>query len=1117
MRRTASSTPPSTPTRRFPTSNVSRRKRTASAAGFALAVFVFATSGLAFEERNLRFTGLTVEDGLSQSGVNAILQDRDGFLWFGTEDGLDRYDGYEFRTFQNDRKDPESLSHNWVLSLLEDAEGDLWVGTSGGLNRFDRASSTFTRFVHDPENPESLSHDVVRALYRDSKGELWIGTGSGLNRYRGGDVFEHFAHNPSNPASLSDNSVFVIQEDEAGFLWVGTASGLNRFDRDSRTFRHYRHSQEDPSGLPGSSVDALHVDRDGALWVGTEGGLARHDPQSDTFDVYRHDPENDESLSHDNVRTILEDSTGTLWIGTEGGLNEWVPAHDAFHRYQHDAASAGTLSDDHVISLHEDQGGVLWLGTKVGGLNKINVRTGSFAHRKVEPGGLSHAAVFAVADGGDAVWVGTFGGGLDRFDSATGRVDHFRHDPSDSGSLGDDRVMSLHVDSRGTLWVGTYSAGLNRFDPDTGRFVRFRHDPDDPTSLSHDGVKFIREDRDGVLWVGTHRGGLNRLDRETGSFVHYRHDPSNPMSLGDDVLTAFWQTDDGIIWLGTQSAGVDRFDPNEGTFAHYRHDPDDPSSLSHDAVASLLGGSDGALWVGTQGGGLNRWDGSDRHVHRGVFTRYTESDGLTNDFVYGLLEDDEKALWISTNRGLSRLDPGSGTFRNYDSTHGLQSNEFNYGAYHRGRDGTLYFGGINGFNSFRPGDIRENQHRPPVVLTKFLKLNQPVTLDRPLTDLDELTLGYQDYVVTFEFAALDYTTPSRNRYAYKLEGFDEDWNEVGAVRRATYTNLDPGTYRFRVKASNNDGVWSEDGVALAMTVEPPPWRTWWAYSAYFLVLAGAVVAQARAQQRKLEREAEYARKLEREVASRTAELAEGNEKLAMLNRKLEEASLTDSLTGLRNRRYVVEHIGQDASLVLRAHRRAEIDGRPNDAGSLVMVMVDLDGYKQINDNHGHAAGDKVLIRVREILHEACRTSDTIVRWGGDEFLVVGRTTDPHSAQTLVERIRRLVEAAEFECGATTERLTASIGYTCFPFLPSHPQRLTWDQVLSIADRAMYLVKQSGRNGWVGVLANGNTTPDDLERLSDSLEEKVRDGKVDLVTSLLERRLEWRAPSELVAR
>ncbi len=1069
--------------------------------------------------RNIRFSAVSIEDGLSQSSVNSIVQDKTGFMWFGTENGLNRYDGYTFTVYKDDPQEAQHLTNRWVWDVYEDSRGIVWIGTKGGLNRWDPDSESFTHFNHDDKVPTSLSHDDVRVVYEDSRGTLWIGTDGGLNSFdRGTGQFTGFHHNPSNPDSPSSDHIRAIYEDRHGVVWVGTTDqGLNRFDRDSGSFKHYRHDPEDIGSLSNNNVRKMVEDRQGNLWVGTQDGLSRFEPDTDTFVVYRHDDSNPTSLSDNQVLVLAQDSQGVLWIGTENGLNEWGPSTSSFRRYEQSEES-GSLSDDNILSLYVDRGGLLWVGTRMGGLNKWNAATGSFAHYESDPNSpssLSSKYVTSfVEDRDGSLWVGTFGGGLDLLDRKTGTIENYRRDDSDSGSLSGDRIMALLLDRSETLWISTFNDGLNRFERDTKTFTHFKHDPDDPGTLSGDRITSLLEDDEGVLWMGTYENGLNRMAAPGEPIIHYKHDPHNPTSLSRDRVMCLHQDSRGILWVGTEGGGLDRFDPASGTFAHYRVDPEDPNSLSGDIVTSIYEDDRGTLWIATYGNGLNRWEKKDRDVHVGVFRRYSERDGLPDLVIYGILEDEDGHLWLSTNRGISRFDPRQEVFKNYDESHGLQGREFNIGAYYQSPGGEMFFGGINGFNVFHPGEIRDNPHAPRVVLTGFYKFNQRVDLDAPISQLEKIDLTYKDNFISFEFAALDYTVPHKNRYAVKLEGFDENWIDLGEMHRATYTNLDAGNYTLRVKGSNNDGVWNEMGASLGLSVSPPPWKSWWAYVLYGLTLTAVVFAFLRAQQGKLDREAEYSRKLEQEVEARTVELAQRNDELQQLNVKFEEASLTDSLTGLWNRRFLSNYMKKEVSLVLREHDGRKPDqngGEEASPSSLVLLMIDLDGFKPINDQYGHAAGDEVLLQMRDLLRDACRSSEVLVRLGGDEFLIVGRTANRKSTQFLAERIRRSIEAHRFDIGASEPvNLACSIGFTCFPFLTTEPRLLNWEQVLAVADQALYAAKYTTRNAWVGIFDTDQSAPDNLFQSILEKPQAVLDaGEIDVVSSISRaRRLDW---------
>jgi diguanylate cyclase (GGDEF)-like protein len=1085
--------------------------------GVLLAAVWLATAGQALaQEKNIRFDRLSSDHGLSQADVYAIHQDQFGLMWFGTQDGLNRFDGYDFTHYRHDPFYAESISNSFVYSILEDSEGNLWIGTmGGGLNRWDRSEDTFTHYRHDASDPTSLSNDRIRVLHLDPRGRIWVGTdGGGLNVFDPeSGSFSRFTHDPAQPQSLANDKIRAIHRDQNGDLWIGTdGGGLDRFDPAIGGFVHYRDDGDVIGGLDTARVQSIFESGDGALWVGTyDQGLFRRDPTKAVWEQYLHNPENPASLSSNSVRTFFQDDQETLWIGTDSGLDEWKPDSQSFAHYQNRVGDSTSLSDNRVVSIFQDRGGVLWIGSQGGGLNRWSPRAGFFSSYRADPADnsrLSSNIVVAFAQDSDgSPIVGTYGGGVAKLDRSTNTFTTFRHHPYDPGSLSDDRVTSLCVDREGILWVGTLAGGLNRLDAATGKFRRFKEDSKDSTSLSRNGVTTVLDGGDGYLWLGTMDGGLNRLDRQTGTFIQYLHDPENPTSLSDSRVTALYEERSGILWVGTESGGLNRFDRNTGGFTHFRHDPANLRSLSSDTIYSIHEDRESVLWIGTPSG-LNRWESGLRSMHQGFFKRYTEREGLPNNSIFAILEDEEGNLWLSSNKGISRFEPDGEVFKNFDVSHGLQSNEFNRGAAFRFSSGELFFGGNQGFNSFFPKKIGKNTYVPPVILTGLLKANQPADVPLPISDLKRIELTHRDHVVSFEFAALDYTAPEKNRYAYMLEGFDSGWNEVGTLRRATYTNLDAGSYVFRVKGSNNDGTWNSHGASLRVDVVPAPWKTKWAYAVYLLGTLYLAFFYLRAQRRQRIEEARRRYELERDVQSRTRELAEKNDTLQYMNKKLEEASYTDALTGLRNRRFLLTSIQTDVAQVDRFYTRLH-SGDIDDSSvkpDLLFLLFDLDGFKQINDIHGHAAGDLVLVQVRNILSNACRDSDTLVRWGGDEFLVVGRSTEQEVAEGLAERIRQAVIDHPFEVGSRqTVSLTCSIGFSAFPFIPSQPKLVHWEQVVGIADRALYVAKQSGRNQWVGILSTDKTEGVEAEGLHEIINERPEqlayDGLIELRTSI----------------
>jgi ligand-binding sensor domain-containing protein/two-component sensor histidine kinase len=846
----------------------------------SLLILMFLAPHVYAQKHRIKFKHITIEQGLSHNNVYAILQDSKGIMWFGTYVGLGKYDGYKFTVYKHDPDDPTSLSHNAIVSLYEDRKGVLWIGTAGGgLNRFDRETGQFIRYQHDPDDPQSLSNNRIFAICEDHAGELWIGTDvNGLNRFdRETGQFVHYQNDPDDPQSLSHNLVYAICEGRAGELWIGTyGGGLNRFDRETGQFLRYQHDPDDPQSLSHNNIRRIFEDRTGELWIGTHGGgLNRLDRETGQFLRYQHDPDDPQSLSHNQIEAMYEDHSGKLWIGTAGGgLNRFDRNTKQFVRYQHDPADRHSLNDNRIRSMYRDRSGVLWIGTKTGGLNTFDRIAEQFLHYQRDPidlQSLSHDVVYALhEDQTGALWIGTRGGGLNRFDRETKQFIHDYHNPADPSSLSHDDIRSIYEDRRGELWIGTADGGLNRFDRETGQFLHYQHDPDDPQSLSHNRVDAICEDRAGELWIGTY-GGLNHFDRDTEQFIRYQHDPNDPQSLSHDNVTTIYKDQAGGLWIGTRGGGLNHFDRETEQFHYYQNDPDDSQSLSNNNILSIYEDQSGVLWIGTRGGGLNKFDRTNE-----TFTHYREKEGLPNDVVYGILEDKQGNLWLSTNVGLSKFNPRTETFKNYDVSDGLQGNEFNTGAYCKGRDGMMFFGGFNGFNAFYPENITDNPYIPPVVITDFQLFNKPVStgedspLQKSISETEALTLSYEDFIFSFEFAALSYIAPEKNRYAYMMEGFEEDWNYVDSRRRfVTYTNLEPGRYVFRVKASNNDGVWNDTGTSIAIFITPPFWKTWWFRILAVLCLVGAAFVMHKMRMKYIESQK---KRLEIQVAERTQEL-----------------------------------------------------------------------------------------------------------------------------------------------------------------------------------------------------------------------------------------------------
>jgi two-component system sensor histidine kinase ChiS len=852
------------------------------------------------EEGILKFEHISSEDGLSQNTVTAIIQDQKGFMWFATQEGLNRYDGYEFKIYGHEPDNPNSLSHDVLTCLLEDRRGKLWIGTlNGGLNRFDPLTGTFTRYQMNPQTPNSLSHNYVRCIMEDSSGWLWIGTeGGGLNvlilpvdpgkeekiSWAPENIrFIPFQYHPHDPSSLSHNIVSVIYEDKNKDIWIGTeGGGLNKVIREPGsnnpnkkkdvqlrlTFKHYTHDPRNPESLSDNSVRAISQDSPGALWIGTKrGGLNCFDRQGETFTHYKNIPGDPTSLSHNNVSAIVEDREGFLWIGTfGGGLNSLQPQQDQvkgklkFNRYQYNINNPYSLSESVIWSLYVDVQGTLWIGMADIGLNKFDRKRYKFKHYTVTPyetGVLNNPTVRAIfQDSRGLLWIGTHGG-LTCLDRDTGTFTHFRGSEQDADSLSDNVVRSIYEDREGRLWVGTHDGGLNQLirknrPGKTGipiiKFLHYRAQAGSTNSLSHDEVVVIGEDRFGVLWIGTNGGGLNQFFPAAGIFVHYKSDANHPNSLSSNFVRAIYEDLSGTLWIGTNGGGLNRFNREKRNFTVFQHDDNNPNSLSSNYIFSLYESpaAPGVLWIGTYGGGLNKFN-----VKTGTFVNYRKEDGLPNNVIYGILEASIPApagdssstnnmgnLWLSTNKGLCQFNPVIGVVENYGQGDGLQGDEFIAGAFHKNKQGEMFFGGVNGFNIFYPSAVEPNRHMPPIVITDFKIFHQSIkTLPVALGDLKEIRLKHYENFFSFKFSALDYTDPSKNKYQYRLQGVDKNWIFCDADnRQANYTNISPGTYIFQVRGSNNDEIWNLEGTSIKTVITPPFWGTWWFRALCLLII-----------------------------------------------------------------------------------------------------------------------------------------------------------------------------------------------------------------------------------------------------------------------------------------
>ncbi len=813
------------------------------------------------QAQDFSFSNLTSGHGLSEGVVNCVMQDKRGFMWFGTQDGLNCYDGYKVVVYKHHPADTNSISNNFVYSLFEDSKGIIWIGTNaGGVDAFNPVNG---RFIHyrSNEDPNSLPSNSIHCIYEDSDGLMWFGTEEGACSFnRISRKFSRYQSTPSDSKSISNNNAWSITEDEKGMIWIGTnGGGLNSLDRKSGKFHRFVDQFKDESTL---KIRDMSLDKEGVLWIATYGGgLLAFDTYKKIF-LAKYD--NETKGAADGMICIEQQSQDRFWIGTYGGgIKIFDKKSKKFvGTILHDKTASG-LVNNNIKCIYVDRLGDVWIGTEAGistwfhDINKFKV----YRSGKDELNGMKSNTVMALMkDAEGEVWIGTSGGGLSSLNRTTGKYQHY---PQLSTAT-NNSVLALCQSSDGLIWVGTWGGWLNSYDKKTKKVQKYRI----KHGLTEGNILNVVEDVRGTLWVGSYGDGIFAYDPSANKFIGYNKDAG----LNNGTIFCIHPTKSGKLWLGTEGGGIMLFDPlKKKVVKSYERDSRDKNSLSSNLVNCIYEDPQGNVWIGTAEG-LNRLDAS------GNFTVWYEKDGLPNDYIYSILPDKNGNLWITTNKGLSKFDPSlkneeGSAFRNYNAHDGLQGLEFDQGAYFLAPDGEIFIGGVNGFNSFFPDQIKDNPHVPPVYITSFKLFGKEEQLDSVISYKKYIKLNWRQNFFAFEFAGLDFQMPSKNKYQYMLEGVNEDWVPVTDQRFASYPQLPGGDYIFKVRASNNDGIWNKQGAELHIYIVPPFWKTTWFYTLCVIAVLAGILAFVQYRTYTFKKENKL---LESKVHERTKELEQKN-------------------------------------------------------------------------------------------------------------------------------------------------------------------------------------------------------------------------------------------------
>ncbi|WP_370772403.1 two-component regulator propeller domain-containing protein [Clostridium sp.] len=782
-------------------------------------LFIFYNTVYASDSYNINFKSITIDDGLSQSLAEYIYQDSLGYIWIGTNDGLNRYNGNEFKVYKNIKNNDNSISNNMISSLVEDSDKNLWIGTDGGLNKMNLLTGDITRYLVSDED-KTYSNTVVDELLIDSKGRLWVCTINGLNLYDSeNDKFIKVASEYLENKGLQD-----IDEDNQGNIWVSTREGLYRYNPDDGTVKEFLSDENDKNTINENNIFSIYYSEK-KLWIGTKtGGLNIMDLEDYSIKVYTHDPNNPNSIPSNFIRDILRDRDGTIWLATDQGLARFNEKNETFYTYKNNT-DKDSICDDNIINLYQDRSGVMWVGT-FNGISKFSINKDFKVYRNdpTDPNSLSNSSVCGIYEDDEGmVWVGTFNSGINKINKENDIVTRYYNDVNNDNSLSSNRIKDI-TGIGNEIWIATDN-GLNKYDKSTDKFTVYKKS-DDKNSIVNDEIRVLYIDKDGVLWIGT-RGGICTFDRKS-KFTSY-NDILEQNGIYEKTVSSIYQDNEGIMWFGLgNDGGLVKYNKETGEVKNYLANDEEVNSLSFNNIRSIAEDSKGNIWIGTQDG-LNKFNKETEE-----FTVYTYSEGLSNDFIYGVIVDNKDNIWVSTNYGVSMYDQDNDKFIRYYESDGLATNEYNGFSYHKNKEGNIYFGGVNGLTEFDPLDIQNKMETSDIIIDS-IKTSGGIELELK----NNIVLEYDSRELYVKFFVPEYKSINQMQYAYKLEGMDSDWIFAGNENYARYASLSPGKYKMLISGRNYNGIWS-DISEINIKVKNSIWKTPLAYAIYIIIIASII-------------------------------------------------------------------------------------------------------------------------------------------------------------------------------------------------------------------------------------------------------------------------------------